>query len=159
MEMTSKNEPRWKHFKSINDKLLGVIPKEELDRVFEQDYVDIEPDFLGFVDTYHYLARLVPTHWTVIDFGCAYNAQSYFFVEHNRYIAIDIGDDTERFCPPNCTIFTNSIQDFLRDDLRSLNLDFRKTFAICNYVDRDMSSIIGSIFPNVFNYYPLVSNQ
>lgn len=153
MIIPNDNALRWQEAESINAKLLALLPKEQGDRVFNQEYVDIEPSFLGFVDTYYYLSKIVPTHWTVIDFGSAYNAQSFFFADHKRYIAVDAGD-IERFCPDNCVIFTKRIEAFLKEDLPFLDLNKKEVFAICNYVDTGISLLIGSIFPNSFSYYP-----
>lgn len=150
----TENDRRWQEAEPINAKLLSLLPEDQCDRVFSQDYVDIEPSFLGFVDTYYYLSKIIPTHWTVIDFGSAYNAQSFFFAEHKQYIAIDAGADTERFCSPNGIIFAKSIDSFLRDDLDSLDLDVRQCFAICNYVGNEATLAIAQKFPNVFTYYP-----
>ena len=29
-----------------------------------------DPSFLGFINTYYYLSKLIPKHWTVVDIGC-----------------------------------------------------------------------------------------
>lgn len=150
----ASTDQRWIEAESITAKLLALLPQDQCDRVFFQEYVDIEPSFLGFVDTYYYLSKLIPTHWTIIDFGCAYNPQSFFFPEHKQYIAVDGDTSIQRFCPENCVIFPKLISVFLEEDLPRLNLNKEEVFAICNYVCTDISLQIGSIFPNSFTYYP-----
>lgn len=144
---------------NINEYLLSLIPQEEQDRVFNQRYADITPEFLGFVETYYYLSKLIPQHWTVVDLGCGYNPQSYFFTNHAHYIAVDIGyiegELTEMFKPPNCGIYRLTVKEFLFHYLNQL--DTKTTFAICNYVPSwygDNGKITREYFENVYVFYP-----
>lgn len=74
----------------INMYLLSVIPKAEIERVFHSDTrADICGDFLGFVDTYFHLSKVIPKDFTIIDIGCSYNAQSYLFKEFQRIYAVN----------------------------------------------------------------------
>lgn len=55
----------------ITNYVLSLIPKEEKDRVFKQEYCAIGTDFIGFMETYYYLSKIIPKEYTVYDFGCA----------------------------------------------------------------------------------------
>lgn len=66
----------------ITNYVLSLIPKEEKDRVFKQEYCAIGTDFIGFMETYYYLSKIIPKEYTVYDFGCAYNPQCYLFQDH-----------------------------------------------------------------------------
>lgn len=134
--------------------LLNIIPGEQIQKVFNQDYCDIDCHFLGFTETYEKLSQIIPKDFTVIDLGCSYNAQSFYFIHHYRYIAVDI-NHIERFCAPNCIIFEKSIEEFIREDLDQFSLD--KVFAICNYVPRwrnDNNKLVRENFRNIFTFYP-----
>jgi hypothetical protein len=141
-------------FKVATDWLLDEIPGSELDRVLNQKNCDIDPSFLGFVNHYYLLARLIPLSFTVIDFGCAYNPQSYFFKNHKKFIGVDHGD-LERFCPGNCEIKQASIIPFIEEHLK--NFHQGTTFAICNFVpnwEGENGKKVRQSFENVYNFYP-----
>ncbi len=137
------------------DDVLKLIPKEEVDRLFsvnDRMLGNVDSTFMGFTTTYKVLAGLIPRWWTVVDLGCSYAAQSYYFAEHSKYIGVD-EDDEERFCPENCVHYVKTIQDFIRDDISELDLD--ETFAICNYVPDDAArELVCKTFKNVYVFYP-----
>ena len=145
------------HFhETANDELLEMIPQEELDRVLNQHECDIEPSFLGFVGIYRNLSEMIPKHWTVIDFGCAYNAQAYFFRDHKRCIAVDTPGITERFMTPNCEFHEMRAQRFIVDLVGGdSDIDLETTFAICSYVpDEGAQCAVKNWFPNCYVFYP-----
>ncbi len=115
--------------------------------VLKQRWCDIDLDFLGFVDTYFYLSKIIPLHWTVIDFGCAYNPQAYFFRNHKKYIAVDNGVE-EIFCFENTIRFNGSISDYLKQEP-----DTEEVFAICNNVTSKDTELVRKYYPNCFIYY------
>lgn len=140
----------WEH----KDQLLKLIPQEELDRVLIQDCCDLDRDFLGCVDTYYHLSRVIPKDWTVFDFGCGFNAQSYFFREHNHYIAVDSAV-REVFQPNNCSVYFMTAQDFMRSILPLTDYRPDKAFAIVNYVpDFEVAEYARNIFKNCYTFYP-----
>lgn len=51
----------------ITNYVLSLIPKEEKDRVFKQEYCAIGTDFIGFMETYYYLSKIIPKEYTVYD--------------------------------------------------------------------------------------------
>lgn len=134
------------------DKLMRLIPKEQLESVLNQDMCELEPTFLGFTDVYENLSRIIPKHFTVIDFGCYVACQSYYFRKHKEYIGVDT-------CPlkrvkfSNATHYFEPIQSFISDRLSSFCLN--TTFAICSYVpDDNAKELIRKSFTNLFIFYP-----
>lgn len=135
------------------DPLISRIPQDEVRRVLEKAEGDIDPSFLGFTSTYIHLAEIIPTSWTVIDFGCGYNPQAYLFLNHKRYVAIDypLFSNTERFHPEGTELYIMDGADWLRQQ----NTLTRQTFAICNYVpDTELQQLIKNTFTSVFVFYP-----
>ena len=138
-----------------NLELLSRIPENQKKEVFSS-MCDIDATFLGFVDTYKVLAELIPEHYTVIDLGCAYNPQCFYFLNHKQYVAIDIWQGPI-FKSPNCIIYRKSIAQFITENLHEFNLD--ETFAICNYVPpwhNDNGKLVRNAFKNVYVFYPAV---
>lgn len=136
--------------------LRPLIPEEEYQAVLLQDECELEYDFLGFIDIYKNLSELIPKSSIVIDFGCYLAAQSYFFVNHRKYIGVDVVD-MQRFSPPNATHYIMSIQRFLQEEAPKLFKDHKRLefCAICSYVpDFKATEMVRAMFPNVFCYYP-----
>lgn len=138
--------------------LLAELPKDQIKKVFHQDICDIDPEFLGFLHIYKALSEIIPKHWTIIDLGCAYNPQCFYFTEHKQYIAVD-NDKIEKFKAPNCTIYETNIENFIFSDLNDLiekDLNLNETFAILNYVPlREEGYLyVKVIFRNLYVYYP-----
>jgi hypothetical protein len=144
----------------IHDKaaqwLLERIPRNELDRVLNQDYADIEPEFLGFVGVYYFLSQLIPLDWTVYDFGCAYAPQAYFFEKYVLYVTVDFEDlykRAERFFTSNMLFYSMKIEDWL--SLYGDTVNPEKSFAICNYVGREENKrVMKSVFKNCYTFWP-----
>lgn len=110
--------------------------------------------------TYYYLSRMIPKHWTVVDIGCSYNAQSYLFQKHARHIAIeplwlDREFHFEYFKAPNTELLFMAGQDFIEKELPKLNLDMNKTFCIVNYVPSGAVNLMArETFRNLYTFYP-----
>lgn len=143
-------------YKESLDKLKSLIPKDELREILSQYYCELEPDFLGFVNIYDPLSRLIPKGCIVIDFGCYLAAQSYFFTEHERYVGVDDVVNLKRFKPPNAIHYETSIQDFISNEVPKLFAKYtnEKFFAICSYVpDDEATELVRKTFKNVCCYY------
>jgi len=144
------------NFELVTKELLDLIPKEQLNSVLGQPDCDIEPYFLGFIDTYKALSTLIPTHFTVIDLGCGFNPQCFFFKDHLKYIAVDSYPDIKRFMTDNCTFYDMDISDFIKKHISEFNLD--ETFAIMNYVPlwgkNTHNELTRKHFKNLYIYYP-----
>lgn len=141
-------------YEIICSELWKRLPKDQIDIVMHQYECDIEPCFLGFVDIYKRLSEIIPKHFTVIDLGCAFNPQCFYFENHKQYVAVD-ASQCQKFKTDNCIFYTKTIGDFLKENIKDYDLD--ETFAICSYVpmwhgDKDIK--IGEYFKNLFVYYP-----
>lgn len=152
--MTIMKEPVT--FEEITQCLLSLIPKEEIEAKNDSMH-DLSPQFAGFVDVYYHLSKVIPKDWTVIDFGAAYNAQSYFFTGHKKYIAVNpisgIKEDDGMFCAPNCDIYRMTTGEFLK----TVDYPKRKVFAICNNVPNwygeDSIKLVHGNFRNCYTFY------
>lgn len=141
---------------SSNKRLLEKLPGDQIERVLAADMCDIGIEFLGFVGIYERLADIIPLDWTVIDLGCAYSPQAFFFDRHKRYIGVDLLTPIDdRFSASNTSHFWMSISDFLREHASIYDVD--TSFAICSYVpdwhDNNMK-LVRDAFRNVFTFYP-----
>ena len=147
----------------------SLMTKEEYERVMKgAASAEICSDNLmcGYDGrTYYNLSKMIPKDWTVIDLGASYAAQSYFFMEHARYIAVepynDFGEDfpkVENFKAPGTDRIEVTAGCFIKDVLPTLGLNLKKTFAICNYVPEwfgeNPIELARQNFLNVFTYYP-----
>jgi hypothetical protein len=139
----------------ITKRLFSLLPKDQVERVFSSEYCDISPEFLGFVDIYESLSKIIPLDWTVVDLGCSYATQSFFFKDHRSYVGVDVyAPIKSRFFTENTTHFYMSIADFVK---KKRFKDKDRIFAICSYVPpwkNDNMSICRHTFKNVFTYYP-----
>ena len=140
----------------------SLIPDKEMKRVMDSDAsAEIcANDLMCGGATYYYLSRMIPKNWTVIDFGCAYNPQSYLFQGHKRHIAIepewkDSDFKFEYFKAPNTEMLFMTGPDFIENVLPKMNLDLDKTFAIVNYVPSGACNLMArETFKNIYTYYP-----
>jgi len=142
----------------------SLIPDKEWQRVMKSDArteIDINNCCCGFGGrTYYNLSKMIPKDWTVIDFGCAYNPQSYLFTEHAKFVAIEPEILSEYYCydhfqAPNTDFIFATGQKFIKDILPSMNLDLKRVFAICIFVPSDeCCQMVRETFPNVFTFYP-----
>lgn len=136
------------------DDLMSVIPKEQIDAVFAYEKCDIDASFLGFTEVYKQLSSIIPKDFIVIDLGCAYAPQCYYFTKHKQYIGVEI-EPCAQFHTENTTHYHMSIQKFIGEELPKMNLRLEKVFAICSYVpDFDAQRLVRMTFPNTFVYYP-----
>ena len=138
-------------YEKINNKLFEVLNEKYHDqiKVLEQPMCDIDGSFLGFVDIYYYLSKIIPKHFTVLDLGCAYASQAYYFRKHKKYIGIDVSIKT-RFKFKNTE---HKIID-INEELKNWeNENTNEVFAICSYVPINTTKL-RETFKNVFTFYP-----
>ena len=139
------------------DDILNYIPMKEVDRLFEKNYRmagNVCPSFMGFTRVYKSLLNIVPKHYTIIDLGCCYAPQCYYFKDYKAYIGVDV-EDEERFATENTTHYEMSIQKFIKEVLPELHLNLKECFAICSYVPDDKATELARrTFPNILVYYP-----
>ena len=142
----------------------SLIPDGEWKRVMKSDAaaeIDSNNCCCGFGGrTYYNLSKMIPKDWTVLDFGCAYNPQSYLFTEHAKFVAIEPEILLKDYCydhfqAPNTDFIFATGQKFIKKILPSMNLDLKHVFAICNFVPSDeCCQMVRETFPNVFTFYP-----
>ena len=141
------------------------LPREQIEQVFRGTAsAEINREYLGNILTYEALAQIIPKEWTVVDFGCSYNPQSFLFQKHLRHIAVDYDHDYNepgkdddmwkafRFHAPGTEFVATDIEGFIEDHLSSL--DLKTTFAICSWVPSDDVELVRQTFPNLFVIYP-----
>ena len=136
--------------------LFNIIPKEEIERVFSFGEASAELDytFLAFEDVYKSVLSFVPKGKTIIDLGCAYAPQAFYFTEYKGYIGVDICIPEVHFETPNMKIYNISIQEFC-EKVKKEKWDLKKYFAICSYVpDAEARKCTRETFPNCLVYYP-----
>ena len=151
--------------------LYKKIPREKLDELFENSgcSADMDFTFLGFEDTYQKVLELAPESMTILDLGCAYATQSWYFKDHAKYIGVDIGPyygakgGIETYEDKiKCVLRTDksefyfeSIQKFIKDTLPTLGLDLDNVFAVCSAVpDENARVLVRDTFPNYLDWYP-----
>ena len=120
-----------------------------LAEVESQKTEDFNEGFLGYVDTYYYLSKIIPNDKVILDLGCGYAAQAYFFQAHKKYIGVDT-NGAKKFTFPNTEMYDMSIEEFMNKHV----LNPEEVFAICNYVpgEHKQKQKIFQMFPNHFNY-------
>ena len=131
--------------------LYRKFPSRDVASILSQDRCELDNDFAGFIDEYETLSKIIPQHFTVIDFGCNLAAQCWFFRNHERYIGVDtIG--MKRFRCPNTTHAVMDIQQWIK---KYADRQPESTFAICNYVPDDTAvKMVRECFPRLFCFYP-----
>ena len=139
--------------------LFQIIPREKLDEVFQTSKtVSAECDysFLGFEEIYKAVTLFVPKNKVIIDFGCAYAFQSWYFRDYKKYIGVDCGVKPEDVLKTdNSEFFFMTIQDFCRKSFHSLGYSLDDVFAICSYVpDDNARTLVRMCFPHCLVYYP-----
>lgn len=145
---------------TLYDQIINGRYRKSLEAVLNQPQCDIDGEFLGFVDIYEHLAEIIPLAYTVIDLGCAYAPQAYYFRGHKKYIGVDIARKDEPrvvFMTDNMEYHDNGIEEFLEN---YEHVD--KEFAICSYVPNSISNnmtLAKEHFQNVFTYYPCILND
>ena len=134
----------------LYEKLLKNGYEKQVDKIFEVGWGDIGPEFLGFLQPYFYLSKFISTERTIIDLGCAYGFQSYYFRAHKKYVGVDHRNkpflQTE-----NSQYFSMDIEEFIKHELTK----FKNTFAICNFVPCKDSTkkLIKEAFEDLFIFY------
>lgn len=167
-------------FEEINSLLLSKAIlhygcKQVTDILNEED-VSICSDFLGFVDFYYKISKIISYDSIVIDFGCGLGFQHLFFDKHIGYIGIDCCDwsrgvkisKDKNYCFLKETIcdfiskFRNSDEDikFLLNLLRENGCQMKEPYitprivGVCNKVPNvEARELVNNTFLNVFNYY------
>lgn len=139
-------------------KKIGKAYPKELKRVWAQieDHGDIDPTFVGFIDIYRHLSNIIPRNRVIVDIGCAYAFQAYYFRNHRFYVGIDPTPKEDRFQIPNSIHHELLVQSSAY--LMGLNYGVNCTeplFAICSYCpDNRATKAMKEAFRDCFSFYP-----
>lgn len=143
--------------------LYQLIPKDKLSRIFETSHtVGAECDytFLGFEEIYKAVTLFVPKNKVIIDLGCAYGFQAWYFRDYRKYIGIDNDvcdclDVLKELEISNADFYYLSIQRFIQGIFPALGYSFDEVFAVCSYVpDAKVREMVRKFFPYCLVYYP-----
>lgn len=148
-----------------------LIPKSEMERVFRESYsaaAEIGPDFMCFEEPYQAAVRVADKDSIILDLGCAYALQAYYFTDCKQYIGVDmpmvrpehplnypnIKPET-RFHPDNARFYIMEIQQFIQTVLPKLKLDMNHVIAVCSAVpDTQARQLVIDTFPIHYVSYP-----
>lgn len=139
-----------------------VESKKFWDRWAEADaMMDIDESFVGFLDNYFFLSRMIPTDRIILDIGCAYAFQSYYFRDHALYIGIDTGEIKDRLVLPHTEHINLHVE--VPKQLETIRYQWvpqnTPCFAICNYVPGRTARFVSQVFPDCFCFYPQHSDS
>lgn len=148
-----------------------LIPKSEMERVFCESYsaaAEIGPDFMCFEEPYQAAARVANKDSIILDLGCAYAPQAYYFTDCKQYIGVDmpmvrpehplnypnIKPET-RFHTDNARFYIMTIQQFIQTVLPELKLDMNHVIAVCSAVpDTQARQLVIDTFSIHYVSYP-----
>lgn len=141
------------------------IEHDEWERVLKSDaWAEIScNNLMCDADGYYYLSKMIDKDMVVIDIGSSYNAQSYFFTEHAKYIAVEPPERNEEgnhwhfehFQAPGTELYRAWGQDFIKNIFPTLGIDPDQVFCICTWVPSDeVKKMIAETFPHHYIYYP-----
>jgi hypothetical protein len=161
----------------INIKLFKDIKKDypdQLELSLQDDCVkcELEPEFMSCgTKIYQTLSEVISLNWTIIDIGCSYAAQAYYFRKHKKYIGIDLNPNiicpdikrinfgSFRFTFENTEHWVKNAMELTEKDFK--DFDLSETFAIMNWNPlwadlkiEDRSLNIRKIFKNLYIHYP-----
>ena len=155
-----------------NYELLQKIQKDQLQKILNSPFSEIDPTFLCFSEIYKAVAVNTPKDLMIIDLGCYAGIQSAFFEDFKAYVGVDscpmafvgLPEDaqypsTEDFYMPrlegdNNHYFVTTIQHFI-ENMEENGIDPEKCMAIMSYVpDKDAYRKAEKFFPNFACYYP-----
>lgn len=166
-------------FEEINGLLLSKAILhygcKQVNEILREEDISVCSEFLGFVDFYYRISKIISKDFIVIDFGCGLGFQHLFFDNHIGYIGIDHNDwvrgenlNGER----NYCFLKTSIEDFISNVEENIDPSFflnileengskpnkhhitPRVVGICNKVPSlEARRMINKTFTDVFNYY------
>ena len=136
----------YNHIKLLADQL----PKESRPELREyikellsiDQWYGIDPTFLGFMEDYAALAKIIGQHiyeahpgiideknFVIYDIGCATALQHVFFGKCTGYVGVSPpGPPIPKFFIPNCKFYSG----YLSDVVDSMEIDYDNSFGIAN---------------------------
>lgn len=139
--------------------LFKLIPREKIDKIFSESNTasaELDRMFLGFEEVYKAVAMFVPKSKIIIDLGCGYAFQSWYFKDYKKYIGVDCStSDIDVLKTENSQFFFMSIQEFIKEQFLKLGYKKEDIFAVCSYVpDEKARMMVKEYFPYCLVYYP-----
>lgn len=139
--------------------LFRLIPKEKIKYIFENSETcsaECDCQFLGFEEVYKAVKMFVPKEKVIIDLGCCYAFQSWYFRNYEKYIGVDCGiRDNVVLHTKNSEFYFTSIQNFISEVFPKIGYKKENVFAICSYVpDEEAQQMVKEFFPYCLVYYP-----
>lgn len=139
--------------------LFKLIPREKTDQVFQTSQTvgaECDISFLGFEEVYKAVTMFVPKRKVIIDCGCAYAFQSWYFRDYRRYIGVDCGSSINDVLETeNSEFYFVTIQHFIKKVFHTLGHSLDDVFVICSYVpDDEAREMVRNFFPHCLVYYP-----
>lgn len=139
--------------------LFKLIPREKVDHVFRTSQTvgaECDISFLGFESVYKAVTMFVPKSKVIIDCGCAYAFQSWYFRDYQKYIGIDGSTcKNDVLETENSEFHFATIQHFIKNIFPTLRYSLDDVFAVCSYVpDSNAREMIRNFFPHCLVYYP-----
>ncbi len=138
---------------NASERLIRVLDKLpdarlQIDRIMASDAsAEIDGTFLGFLEQYEALAKIIPKNRVVYDFGACYGFQSWYFRFHRRYLAIQ-PSEVEHFQTDNAIWYEGTTEQYLNQ----FGIE-QQSFAIVNYVPGNSMRLVKKYCPYVFIYY------
>ena len=139
--------------------LFKLIPIGKIDQVFQTSQTvgaECDISFLGFEEVYKAVTMFVPKSKVIIDCGCAYAFQSWYFRDYRRYIGVDCGSSiNDVLKTENSKFYFVTIQYFIKKVFQTLGHSLDDVFAVCSYVpDDEAREMVRNFFPHCLVYYP-----
>ncbi len=143
--------------------LFTMIPREKIEKIFRESETagaELDYTFLGFEEVYKAATLFVPKNKVIIDLGCGYAFQSWYFRDYRKYIGVDISHVSDCVLKTleigNSEFYHMSIQDFISRVIPNIWYSLDEIFAICSYVpDESARKLVRETFPYCLVYYPV----
>ena len=164
--MQDDDERLFKYIKKDYPELLNLSLQDDCIRC------ELEPQFMSCgTKIYKTLSEIISLDWIVIDIGCAYSAQAYYFRKHKKSIGIDLSpniicNDIKSHNFGSFRFTFENTEHWVKDAMKLTKKDFKdfdllETFAIMNWNPlwsessvEDRSLHIRKIFKNLYIHYP-----
>ena len=136
----------------------ALIPEEDWRLLHDKPIINLFfSNDHGRLKEYYFVSKAVPNDYTVINFGCGNNAQSYLFTQHKKFIAVDTND--EHFRASGTLHYKMPASKFISEIIPELKLNIQRTFAICsNAPGKDGENTGMLVRMNFLNMYT-INNQ
>lgn len=152
-------KPVWTDFSHY---AFSMIEHDEWERVMKSDaWAEIScNNLMCDAVSYYHISRMLDKDEIIIDIGCGYNAQSYFFKDFKRYIGVnpepvDGRFKFDQFQAPGTEFYGMSGQEFIKNVFPTLGINPDEVFCMCAWVPNDeVKRMVAETFPHHYIYYP-----